>query len=234
MPSTPAEIARTLATGRRPGRLSVASVPDDIPVAHATTAAGRVLIAARRNSRAWLSLMLSGTDSPAVLAVDDEPPFADSPHLGRVRVGGWVTRVSDGELAAAAVQFAEANPLDDLLDLGTGVELFGLELGEVRLERPGPVIRIEPDEFMTATADPLHADERELLQDLRDHHVAEIAALVPGSPRRLRPVRLDRYGLVVALPGLARLEFAHPACGPCCVARALRLNHTVGHRRSSP
>jgi hypothetical protein len=239
MPSTPAEVARTLAAGRLPGRLSVPTVPDDLPVAHATAADGGVLVAARRDSRAWLTLLLNGSDEPAILCVDDEPPFPDSPGLGRVHVGGWLTRLETDDLQAAGMAFAEQNPFEDLLDLGRGVDLFRLEPGEICLQRSGEVIRIEPHEFAGARPDPLHADERDLLIDLRDHHAAELALLVPGSPRQVRPLRLDRYGVLVALPmspdqevrgvrTLARLEFARPAQGACCVGRALHLDH-AGH-----
>jgi hypothetical protein len=214
-----------MATGRLPGRLSVAAVPDDLPVAHATVGDGRVLIAARRDSRAWLSLSIGGEDTVASLVVDDVPPFAESPSLGRVTIHGRLTRLGDRELRAAGLLFAEANPIDDLLDLGCGVDLFRLILDEARLERGRITYRLTPEEFAAAAPDPLHPQERELLTDLREHHATELAALVPGAPPQIQPVRLDRYGLVVALPRLARLEFSRPAQGPCCVAQALRLNH---------
>ncbi len=226
MPPTAAEVARTLATGRLPGRISLPTLATDIPVAHATTTRGQVLIAARRDSRAWLSLMVNGDDATAVLTIADVPPFPDSPRLGTVHVGGWVSRLGDSEVHSAGLQFAECNPLDDLLDLTAGVDLFRLEPGEVHLKRYNDTITLDPDEFIQATPDPLHPNERALLQDLRDYHLTELARLVLASENSCRPVRLDRHGLVLAMPHLHRIEFPHPANGPCCVARALRLGQT--------
>lgn len=235
---TAAETARTLATGRLPGRLWVPELPRDLPVAHATTAGGQVLIAAHRGSRAWLSLAVNGDDAACVLTIDDAPPFPDSPRLGRIHLCGWISRVIDSDLHRTGLEFATSNPIDDLLDLGAGLDLFRLELGEVRLERPDPQrsgaerpapersreVLLEKDEFEAASPDPLHPHERQLLQDLRDHHADDLAALVPGPPRRCRPVRLDRHGLVLATPGLYRIDFPYPADRPCCVARALQLS----------
>ncbi|WP_213453211.1 hypothetical protein [Rhizomonospora bruguierae] len=221
-----ADIARTLASGRLPGRLWLAALTRDIPVAHATTAAGQVLIAARRDSHAWLALASNGDDAGAILAVDDAPPFPESPRLGRVHLCGWVHRVAERDLHRAGLDFAAANPLHDLLDLGADVDLFSLELGEVRLERRDTVL-LEAEQFVAATPDPLHPHERDLLQDLRDHHADELAALVPHPRGRCLPVRLDRHGLVMATPGPHRIEFSSPADCPGCVARALRLTHAT-------
>lgn len=100
-------------------------------------------------------------------------------------------------------------------------------MGDVWLEQPDPVL-IDTAEFAAAAPDPLHRSERELLLDLREHHLRELEDLVEGQPGHCLPVRLDQYGLVLATPAARRVEFPSPADCPRCVAHALRLNH-VGH-----
>jgi hypothetical protein len=224
VPQAAAEIARTLADGYLPGHLTLAAPPGDIPVRHLTTADGQVLVLAQPGSRAWRALIAAGEDEPAVLTVDDIPPFPEAPWLGRVHVCGWLQRVEDSDWPQDAVAFAATSPLTTVGGLG----LFRVEVGEVWLDQPESVV-LEPEEFAVARADPLHADERSLLLDLRQHHLGELAALVPGLPDQCLPVRLDRYGLVLADgPRLYRVDFPAPVDCPGCVAHALRLSH-VGH-----
>ena len=223
MPPTAVETARTLASGHLPGRLTLFSLPEDVPVPHVTTAGGHVLLAARPGSRAWRSLAAAREDETAVLTIDDVPPFPQSPSRGRVHVCGWFRRVIGPAVQGAASAFAAASPLGVM----PGLELFELEVGEVWLDQPDPVT-FEPEEFAAAAPDPLHPWERDLLVDLREYHAGELAGLVPGHAGPCLPVRLDQYGLVLAAPELYRVEFPEPADCPRCVAHALRLTHT-GH-----
>ena len=222
MPSTAAETARTLASGHLPGRLTLFSLPEDVPVPHATTADGQVLLAARRGSRAWRSLTAGREDETAVLTIDDVPPYPESPWLGRVQVCGWFRRVPDSAMPGALAAYAASSPLGTV----GGPELFQVEVGEVWLDQ-ADAVTVEPEEFAAAAPDPLHPYERDLLLDLRRYHADELADLVPGHPGQCLPVRLDQYGLALAAPELYRLEFSPPADCPRCVAHALRLTHTT-------
>ena len=102
-----------------------------------------------------------------------------------------------------------------------------------------PLIDVDPDEFAEATPDPLRTIEFDLLADLSDHHVEEMAAYVR---RRLGPaaqptgeprvVRLDRYGFVVRLDErLARMAFPRPVADRHDLAHLL---HPVLCHRCSP
>ncbi|MEU1811534.1 hypothetical protein [Micromonospora aurantiaca (nom. illeg.)] len=195
------------------------------PVAHATTPDGEVLIAVRHSAQAWSALTVAGEGAEAELAADDVRPYPESPWLGRALARGRLRPIPRHELRRAGLEFASVNPLADLLDLGTAVGLFRLDLTGVRLVGR-EVVAVDPDAFAAADPDPLHLIERELLEDLRLHHRAEIASLTTPPGQGDVPVRLDRYGLVLALPGLRRIEFPTPADCPSCVSRMLHLSHT--------
>jgi hypothetical protein len=153
-----------------------------------------------------------------VLDIADVPPTAGSPSLGRVWVSGWAKRLDGSSARAAALDYAAVDASGDLLDVGDGQVLHRMEVAEVRFERHRTLIDVDPDEYAEATPDPLRHVEFDLIADLSDHHVAEMAAYVR---RRLGPaaqpadeprvVRLDRYGFVVRLDDrLARMAFPRP------------------------
>lgn len=219
MPLTAVETARTLASGHLPGRLTLFSLPEDIPVPYTTTADGQVLLAAYPGSRAWRSLTAGRDDETAVLTIDDISPYPESPWLGRVHVCGWFRHIKDSAQQVARAVYAASSSLSAV----GGLELFRIEVGEVWLDQPDAVT-LEPEEFAAAVPDPLHPCERDLLLDLREYHAGDLAALLPGP---CLPVRLDQYGLVLAGPELYRVEFPAPADCPRCVARALRLTHAT-------
>jgi hypothetical protein len=228
MPSTDAELARTLVSGRLPGMIAVRGLPDGcVPVSHATRESGQVLIAAPHGSPAWRALT-SVDGAPVVLSVVDVPPLPDSPYLGAVWVAGYVDRLDGAHARTAAVEFAAENPVDLLLDVGGATVLFGLSAEEVRVQRARTTVVVDAEEFAAARPDPFRADERDLLADLRDHHGSEIASLLSVPEGEARVVRLNRYGVMVRVGAegrLVRLDFRQPANGTCCVARALRLGH---------
>lgn len=224
MPLPAAEIARTLAMGRLNGVLHLGCRPDGVPVLHAIGRDGNVLIASTNGSE-LAELLNRSDDQAAVLAVPDSPPFPDSPHLGTVWISGWLSRLAGTEAQAAAADFAEANPVECLLDIGHGTTIFQVEIAEVRLtDDTGSTTFILPEVFAVCDPDPFHADEYDLLADLRDHHAAEIAARA-GLPATATPVRLDRYGLTMKT-GREYVWVAFPdqARRPCCVARLLGIS----------
>jgi len=90
------------------------------------------------------------TPVAALLSVDDRPPVDGAPKLGRVRVGGWVHRIAPAEADLARLEFAEANPVEDLLDVGSGVTLYAIEVDRVGLGK------LQPGEVCLGGRDPVH------------------------------------------------------------------------------
>ncbi|MEV1287603.1 DUF2470 domain-containing protein [Micromonospora sp. NPDC049679] len=239
MPPTPAEVARTLAAGRLPGTAHVAFRPGPHPVRHVTDPLGRVLLLTPSESAPARALRPApGADDVAVvLDVPDVPPVPGAPSLGRAWVSGWATALEGTAAREAALQYVEVDPAGDLLDVGRGFALHRVEIAEVRLERGRTMIDVDPDEYLAAEPDPLHAIEAELLTDLAEHHGPEMAEYVRrrlrgagrdqgGSPR---VVRLDRYGFLAFLgpahaPYRARIPFPHPVRDR---AELVRLLHPV-------
>ncbi|WP_433083176.1 DUF2470 domain-containing protein [Dactylosporangium sp. CA-052675] len=140
---------------------------------------------------------LAADDSAAALQVDDSaavleltdvaPTSVRSRVRARATFGGWLGVHPAGGLA--------------------------LDLAEATLQDPAygrdAEITVDPDEFAAAEPDPLAHVEADLLCHLSDAHpdaVDRLARLVPPhhlhGVKRVVPVRLDRYGVVL------RLEFA--------------------------
>lgn len=210
-----AEVARTLAHGRLPGRLRIGRATEPATLPHATDRSGRPLILASDRT-------VPGPAGPqVVLSVEDVPPVVDAPSLGCARIGGRLRRLPPAEQRAAVDDFAAANPDPGLLDVGRGASLFAVDVTRVRLDHRGGGHEVDPAEFAAAIPDPLHELERDLLRDLADHHAAQVegyfrfllaVAGVGACPSPPRAVRLDRYGFVVATgaPGWVRLNFHRP------------------------
>jgi Protein of unknown function (DUF2470) len=220
MQPSPAEVARTLAAGHLPALAHVACRPGPFPVRHITDDHGRPLLLSPAGGALSTALRpADGTDDTAtVLDIADVPPMAGSPSLGRVWVSGWARRLDGDEGRAAALDYAAVDPSGDLLDVGAGQVLHRIEVAEVRYERHGTLIDVDPDEYAEAGPDPLRRVEFDLIADLAEHHVEEMGAYVrrqlgdtvqPATEPRV--VRLDRYGLLVRLDErLARLAFPRP------------------------
>ncbi|BCJ63322.1 DUF2470 domain-containing protein [Polymorphospora rubra] len=249
MQPSPAEVARTLAAGRLAGTAHVACRPGPHPVRHVTDPSGRLLLLTRAGTLSANALHPSdGADDVAVvLDVPDVPPVTGSPSLGRVWISGWATELTGAAAVAAAVDYAAVDPTGDLLDVGRGMVLHRVDVAEIRLERAGTMIDIDPDDYAEAEPDPLRDEEGELLADLGDHHVTEMAGFIRrqlrGAGHDHRPdhqpqvVRLDRYGFVVAIgpPGsryCARLTFPRPVADRADLAKLLHpvLCHRCGER----
>lgn len=220
MQPTHAEVARTLAAGHLPATAHIAYRQGPFPVRHVTDPHGRVLLLAPRAGALAAALRpAEGVDDTAiVLDIADVPPVAGSPSLGRVWIAGWAAALSGAQARAAALDYADIDPVSDLLDVGDSQVIHRLDVAEVRYERNGVLVDIDPDDYALAGPDPLRAIEFDLIADLTDHHVAEMAEYVRG---RLGPaagpgdepevVRLDRYGFQVRMGDrLARLSFPRP------------------------
>ncbi|WP_422774095.1 DUF2470 domain-containing protein [Plantactinospora sp. WMMC1484] len=250
MQPSPAEVARTLAAGRLAGTAQVAYRPGPHQVRHATDPSGRLLLLVSIVSDLAAVLRPTGAGRATALVLDvrDLPPGAGTPPLGRVWISGWPEPLSGAEARRAAVDFADVVPTGDLLDVGGCFTLYRFEPVEIRLERAGTVLDVEPAEYAAAEPDPLHPMERDLLADLADHHGPEVAAFLrrqlgdivpPAGPEEPPPrvVRLDRYGMVVALGGRstrcrARLAFPRPLANQAELAELL--HPVLCRRRNHP
>lgn len=222
---TPAERARTLAQGRLPGLLFLEGSASPVPVHHGTGRTGEPLLLVPAGGSLHLALRTHGGPVPpgAVLRVDDVAPTADAPGLGRVRVSGRLRPVGPTASAAAAIEFAEANPLPSLLGVGSDAVLYRLGVDGVNLEAEHGGGPVDPVEYAVAEPDPLHEVEQDLLLDLADHHREQLepwfrralhtAGIDAAGPRA---ARLDRYGFVVdtgrrpPARRWVRLEFSRP------------------------
>jgi hypothetical protein len=220
MQPTHAEVARTLAAGHLPASAHIAHRQGPFPVRHVTDAHGRVLLLSPRDGVLATALRpASGAgDAALVLDVSDVPPTAGAPTLGRVWIAGWATRLTGDEARAAALDYADTDAAGDLLDVGGAQDLHRMDVAEVRYERSGALFDVDPDEYAAAVPDPLRSIEFDLIADLADHHLAEMASYVrrrlgpaaqPGDEPRV--VRMDRYGFLVRLGDrVARLAFPRP------------------------
>lgn len=219
---SPAERARTLLRGRLPGLLFLDDVTVPLPVRHGTDREGRPLLLVPAAGGLREALRARGPVGPGgVLRVDDVPPTADAPSLGQARASGRLHPVPEDASAAAALEFADANPLPSLLGVGTDAVLYRLHVSGVHLvteQGGGP---LNAAEYAAAEPDPLHEAERDLLLDLADHHRDELepwfrTALASAGIEAEHPraVRLDRYGFTAdtGRPGRrwVRLDFARP------------------------
>lgn len=233
MGQTAAEIVRTLLMGRLPGAFTIDGGPRGGTLRHALDRQGRPLLLSRRGD---VLDELAGVDGvPVRLAVADTPPVTDAPSHGRAVVAGSLRMLSGDDAAAAVHEFAEANPIADLFDVGGDATMYSIDVAWTRLEREAETTNVPAGEFAAASPDPLHEVERDLLVDLADHHAPQIesfvrhvlaaAGVTPARPPR--PVRLDRYGFLVDIGTgsdgtagrWARLEFT----------RAVHDQHDLAH-----
>jgi heme iron utilization protein len=224
MEPDPAEIARTIASGLLPGVAHVHRYPDRLWVRHTVGVDGVPLLLTRAGGELAAALLPEpgATDTAMVLCVDDVVPSAGAPWRGRVWLAGWARRLDVVSARSAVIEYARTSPTGDLLDVGRGHALYRMEVADVRLARDDRLVEVDVDEFRTARPDPLHREERQVLADLAAHHGGQITDLVSRftgarSPGGWRPVRLDRYGLVLAGPDgphgtqRVRVPFARPA-----------------------
>jgi hypothetical protein len=147
-------------------------------------------------------------ETVAMVQVTD---LAPTPVRDRVRGRGILT----GWLTTKAAPTGNDQDLRVVLDLATAELITG-----------GRTISVDPDAFAAARPDPLAAAEADLLCHLDTHHprtVERLCRLVPTrhlhGVRQVRPVRLDRHGVVLRLELTrgdrdVRLRFRAPLCHP--------------------
>ncbi|MEO3769141.1 DUF2470 domain-containing protein [Micromonospora sp. B9E7] len=131
------------------------------------------------------------TQHRETVAMVEVTDLAPTPVRNRVRGRGTLT----GWLAIEPATTESDQGLVAVLDLATA-----------ELTVDGRTTGVDPDAFAAARPDPLAAAEADLLCHLDHHHpqtVERLCRLVPARQlqgvRQVRPVRLDRHGVVLRL-----------------------------------
>ncbi|GAA2304925.1 hypothetical protein GCM10009853_072470 [Glycomyces scopariae] len=243
-----AETARTLARGRLHGLVRFDDGAAVTGVQHATDRLGRPLLLVPAGEE--LAAVLRGREAPRVsLSVDDVPPRFGAPSLGRVRVVGDLLPVPEAERRDAVLEYARSNADPDLFDVneGGGVAIHRIAPDRVTLNRGGTTELVDLAAYVSASPDPIHECEEDLLADLADHHAPQIEGYLcrllgdatAFADRPPQVMRLDRYGLVVDLGERAgdlgrgrwvRLEFARAVTGQHDLAHLLHPILCCHHR----
>ncbi|MGY1739668.1 MULTISPECIES: DUF2470 domain-containing protein [unclassified Blastococcus] len=201
-PADPAERARTVAA-RAGAALCVAGREPARPLAHATTAAGQVLLLVPADGEVTAAVRDSPQrDVSALLMVSDRAPVPlRDPVRGQVWLSGWLTPVPARDVRAAALAFAEVRPAGDLLDVGSASALLRLDLAEVVLREGERCTEVRPADYVAARPDPLLPVETRMLTHVDRCHpevLAALARLLPagtvGPDDVVRPLALDRFG----------------------------------------
>jgi hypothetical protein len=233
-----AETARTLLHGRLPAILRIAGRGNAMSVVHATDCAGQPLLLVHDDSElaSEIAAISSLRRVTAMITVGDVPPLPSSPNLGRARVGGRLLPVGPASRREAVLEFADANPVADLLDVGRGATMYRMDVEGALLDVDNARHDIDVDDYISAWPDPLHGEEKDLLLDLACHHAQEIGAYLsdrldpaPAATAAM-PVRLDRYGFTVDTARWslepprsrwARIDFPRPVTDRHDLARLL-------------
>lgn len=220
---TPAERARTLASGVVPGTLLL---PDSSPAAqHTDTQPTRgadtvvrvrsyvgtngdlfVLADELTQARRTLHELVHRSDDldvPGLLDLLDVPPVRTDLPRARSCVAGWVEALRETEQRAAAVDLAAVRPAADLLSVGDTATLYRLHAAEISLTTGDTTYDVDVDEFRAVEPDPLYENEHEVTDHLQRHHYDELTQwavhrLGADERRTLRQVTIsgvDRYGL---------------------------------------
>ena len=218
------ERARTVAT-RTAAALCLAGRDPSRPIAHATTAAGQVLVLVPADGEVAAALEAApDRDVSALLMVSDRAPVPlRDPVRATLWLSGWLTPVPEADRRAAAVAFAEVRPEEALLDVGGAATLLRLDLAEVVLREGGGCAEVSPDDWAAARPDPLAAVEARMLRHLDGDHPEVLALLgtavarggVPAAGERVRPLGLDRFGYRLRVEGVTahrdvRVPFPRP------------------------
>ncbi|WP_396450405.1 DUF2470 domain-containing protein [Actinomadura sp.] len=191
-----AERARTLAYGIADGALAVPGVPDTPVPAHTTGRGGRPLLLVPSSAPA-----AAADDVPATLRISDVAPVPFADRLrGRAWLHGWLSRVPEAGLRAAALRLSHVHPRPELLGVGDGEwTILALEVAQVEIDDAWGSATLEPEEYAAAAPDPFVAIEAGVLTHLDSAHRDELTALLPDSVPAgpVRPLALDRYGMWV-------------------------------------
>lgn len=221
---TPAETARTLASGVVPATLllpETAPAKQPAPTATAETAvkvrsyvgasSGEIYLLADDRAETGQRLRAAVSqaqelDTPALLDLLDVPPVRTDLPRARLCVAGWVEVLGADEQRAAAVDAAAVRPSSHLLSVGHTATLYRLHPAELSLTRGDATFDVDVDEFRSVEPDPIYENEHEVTGHLQHYHYDDLtqwalARLAPEERKTLRQVTitgLDRYGLDLA------------------------------------
>ncbi|WP_018217558.1 DUF2470 domain-containing protein [Salinispora vitiensis] len=184
-PAASAQRLRTIVAAATSLELRTPGHRADLINRHTLNPRGRIRMDLPIDSR----LATDITRQREVAAVVEITDVAPTPVRERVRgrgtFSGWLTPVAPGDNEDLTVEF---------------------DLAAVELSVDGATTTVDPDDFAAAEADPLAAEEAELLCHLDRHHprtVESLCRLVAPrhryGVRRVVPLRLDRHGLVLRL-----------------------------------
>ncbi|MGY1810701.1 DUF2470 domain-containing protein [Blastococcus sp. SYSU D00669] len=231
----PAERARTVAAGPQ-ATVCATGVEASLPLAHAVTADGQVLLVVPAAGELATAVAASPQrDLSALVMVSDRAPVSlRRPVRAQMWLSGWATPVPERDVRDALLAFADVRPSHALLDVGTTATLLRLDLAEIVLREGSAVAEVGPEEFAAAAPDPLAAVEAATLAHLdRDHpeFLALLTAAIPagqvGPGDVVRPLGLDRFGLRLRIERAGgqqdvRLAFPRPLTCPGQLGAAMR------------
>jgi hypothetical protein len=137
-----AQIAHALAAASTTVEVRVVWHPDPFQVRHALDGHGRPLLLCRAGGA--LDNALTSNDA-VVLSV--------CRGRNQLWIAGWAAPASG---VVAALEFAAARPLGDLLDVGRGYGIYRVDVAEIRLRRgDGPMEEIDVDDYAAASSEPV-------------------------------------------------------------------------------
>ncbi|QKW06680.1 DUF2470 domain-containing protein [Streptomyces sp. NA04227] len=196
---TPAERVRSVLAAATSLAVTTQGHRLDLVGLHAVDRSGRLVLHEPPDSQLAAEVRAAHGELPAVVEFTDIAPTAVRDRVrARVTLAGCLTP-----------------------GVGAGALNFGL--ARACLEERGRPYTVEPHEYDLAEADPLASYEADLLGHLDAAHadaVELLSRLLPARKllgvTRVRPLRMDRYGIVLRLERLrgscdARLLFHAPA-----------------------
>jgi uncharacterized protein DUF2470 len=231
---SPAERARTVA-GRPGAAVCAAGLDGSRVLAHATTAAGQVLLVVPSDGEVCAAVAGApdGDLAALVLVTDHAPVPLRDPVRAQVWLSGWLTAVRPADVRAATLAFADVAPVGALLDVGRGTTMLRLDLAEVVLREGEAVVEVLPAAYLAAEPDPLAGIEAAALQHLVRAHPAELAVLRSWVPAcwqaedtEVHPLGLDRLGFRLRVEHRngtrdLRVPFGAPVTSPAALGPAV-------------
>lgn len=195
---SPAERVRSVLAAATSLSVSCGQQPTHLLGPHPITSCGQILLDIPVASP--LRSSMAGDQEPATIEVTDVAPVAVRDRVrGRVTVAGW---------------------------LSPEREHLRFEPAHAALTQASTTTLVTADDIAAASTDPLSAVEAEFLTHLDHSHTDEVALLTRllsrrhlQSAQRVRPLSLDRYGLVLRIERVrshvdARLPFPRPLRTP--------------------
>jgi hypothetical protein len=142
VPVKSAQFAHGLASAHASLEVRVVWHPNLFRVRHALDPLGRPLLLCRAGGA--LDTALTAHDAVVLSVCQGED---------QLWIAGWAAPAPGIE---AALEFAAARPLGDLLDVGRGYGIYRVDVAEIRLRRGGgPMEEIDVDDYVAASSEPV-------------------------------------------------------------------------------